>query len=205
MVALQNPKQFSGRLSFISLFISARGDEYTEKKGRDREEESETDISCYWEYVPLTRSYSSLSFFAFCNVYCRVECNFLTLKIWDWGTRRPFGDRRGAEVDALGGWMMRNRMRERARMRRKEKDRKGERERQKKNRGLKGRITSGILVFAFHLDGKPISRFSVFPATRTATRIRCPLYEKNERRIGPIPSLSLSLSTSLLRLRDIAY
>lgn len=102
MVALQNPKQFSGRLSFISLFISARGDEYTQREGRDREEESETDISCYWEYKSssLARSYSSLFFFAFCNVYCRVECNFLTLKIWDWGTRRPFGDRRGAEVDA---------------------------------------------------------------------------------------------------------
>jgi len=51
-----------------------------------------------------------------------------------------------------------------------------ERER-KKNRRLKGRITSGILVFAFHLDEKPISRFSVFPATRTGTRIRCPLCE----------------------------
>lgn len=65
MVALQNPKQFSGRLSFISLFISARGDEYTRKEGRDREEESETDMSRYWEYVLLARSYSFLSFLLF--------------------------------------------------------------------------------------------------------------------------------------------
>lgn len=37
------------------------------------------------------------------------------------------------------------------------------RERRKKNRRLKGRITSGILVFAFHLDQ---SRFPDFPSFR---------------------------------------
>lgn len=106
MVALQNPKQFSGRLSFISLFISARRDGSTQREGRGiwrKRCGNETDISsCYWGYklVPLARSHSSHLLFFFCNVYCRVECNFLTLKISDWGTRRPFGDRRGAEVDA---------------------------------------------------------------------------------------------------------
>ena len=45
---------------------------------------------------------------------------------------------------------------------RQEKERKkGRKEREKKNRRLKGRITSGILVFAFHLDQ---SRFPDFPS-----------------------------------------
>lgn len=121
-----------------------------------------------------------LIFFFFFPLYCRVECNFLTLKISGWGAptfRRQTGCRSRRERSE--GWMMR-----------KMKESESERgrvytrvrvgranESEKKNRGLKGRITSGILVFAFHLDEKPISRFSVFPATRTGTRIRCLLCE----------------------------
>lgn len=119
-------------------------------------------------------------FFSTTTVLSRVECNFLTLKISGWGAptfRRQTGCRSRRERSE--GWMMR-----------KMKESESERgrvyirirvgranESEKKNRGLKGRITSGILVFAFHLDEKPISRFSVFPAMRTDTRIRCLLCE----------------------------
>lgn len=188
MVALQNPKQFSGRLSFILLFISQWEVMDTETLGeRDARSRNETDVlRCYWDTILLTRFYSSHLLF-FLVTHCRVECNFLTLKISDWGAptfRRQTGCRSRRERSE--GWMMRKMKAsksERGRGRSKERERVtlvyvwGEWTRAKKNRGLKGRITSGILVFAFHLDEKPISRFPVFPATRTGTRIRCLLCE----------------------------
>lgn len=74
MVALQNPKQFSGRLSFISLFISARRDGYTQREGRDREKEmQERDRHIIMllgiQLVFLARSHSSHLFFFFFVAY----------------------------------------------------------------------------------------------------------------------------------------
>lgn len=169
-----------------------------EKQKRDRR------ITMLLEH-DLSRSLSFFpsSFFFFLVTYCRVECNFLTLKISGWGAptfRRQTGCRSRRERSE--GWMMRK-MKEWERKR--ERQRKRERESmhscvgranesEKKSRGLKGRITSGILVFAFHLDEKPISRFSVFPA-RTGTRIRCLLCEyrvRGAREVGPTSSSSPS-------------
>lgn len=50
-------------------------------------------------FLPLSFSSFSLFFF-FLVTYCRVECNFLTLKISGWGAPTFRRDRRGAEVDA---------------------------------------------------------------------------------------------------------
>lgn len=155
-------------------------------------------------------SFFSSSFF-FLVTYCRVECNFLTLKISDWGAptfRRQTGCRSRRERSE--GWMMRKMKAsesERGRGRSRERKRvihsrvRVGRTRAKKNRGLKGRITSGILVFAFHLDEKPISRFSVFPATRTGTRIRCLLCEyRDESERDRYYVLPLPLPTSWRRI-----
>lgn len=179
---------------------------------------NETDVlRCYWEAIFFTHSHSSHLLFFFLVTYCRVECNFLTLKISGWGAptfRRQTGCRSRRERSE--GWMMRKmkaseseRGRERSRERDREREsiharvcRASERER-KKNRGLKGRITSGILVFAFHLDEKPISRFSVFPATRTGTRIRCPLCEyRDESKRDRSYLLSPNFVTSHIKSRS---
>lgn len=91
------------------------------------------------------------------------------------GYHEAFGDRRGTEVDRIEGSMtQRIEKIERERESESEWERGGKgrevakcgankRERRKKNRRLKGRITSGILVFAFHLDQ---SRFPDFPSFR---------------------------------------
>lgn len=111
MVALQNPKQFSGRLSFISLFISVRGDGY--RNGRDRgkgcrRQKRDGRIMMLLGCNPSrSLSFFSSSFF-FLVTYCWVECNFLTLKISGWGAptfRRQTGCRSRRERSE--GWMMR--------------------------------------------------------------------------------------------------
>lgn len=92
------------------------------------------------------------------------------------GYHEAFGDRRGHRSRSYRGFDdaedRKDRKRERERARASERGaERGERsqsaertrERRKKNRRLKGRITSGILVFAFHLDQ---SRFPDFPSFR---------------------------------------
>lgn len=74
---------------------------------RDAGSKNEIDVlQCYWDAILLIRSHSS--HLLFLVTYCRVECNFLTLKISGWGAptfRRQTGCRSRREHSE--GWMMR--------------------------------------------------------------------------------------------------
>lgn len=78
------------------------------KGERDAGGRNEMDVLwCYWVAILLARSHSSHLLF-FLVTYCWVECNFLTLKISDWGAptfRRQTGCRSRRERSE--GWMMR--------------------------------------------------------------------------------------------------
>jgi len=70
---------------------------------------------------------------------------------------------------------------------------------ERKNRGLKGRITSGILVSAFHLDEKPISPILPSFARREPPLeldVHCASTDTRAREVD---------LTLLPRLRDVAY
>lgn len=201
-VALQNPKQFPERLSFISLFIFvafATAESCLEKKEnsykRDRRESW-----CFWGSwrYPSSSFTPCVTYFLFFTLrvtHCRVESKFLTLKISCKGTTKLLETDGGTEVDRIEGSMT-------------QRIEKIERERESKSeweRGGKGREVAkcgankreekkksqaerkdyiGDFGFRVSSGPKPISRFSVFPPARTATRIRCPLYERwNETRL----------------------
>lgn len=89
------------------------------------------------------------------------------------GYHEAFGDRRGHRSRSYRGFDDAEDRKDRKRERERECERGGKgrevakcganKREKKKNRRLKGRITSGILVFAFHLDQ---SRFPDFPSFR---------------------------------------
>lgn len=150
------------------------------KKIRTKETDENRDVSRDHDVTLARRSLSLLPpcvtyflFFTLRVTHCRVESKFLTLKILCKGTTKLLEIDGGTEVDRIEGSMTqriekieRERARESKRgVERGERSQSAERtrERRKKNRRLKGRITSGILVFAFHLDQ---SRFPDFPSFR---------------------------------------
>lgn len=97
------------------------------------------------------------------------------------GYHEAFGDRRGTEVDRIEGSMT-----QRIEKIERERESKGrevakcganKREEKKKSQAER-KDYIGDFGFRVSSGPKPISRFSVFPPARTATRIRCPLYER---------------------------
>lgn len=150
-VALQNPKQFPERLSFISLFIFvafATAESCLEKKEnsykRDRRESW-----CFWGSwrYPSSSFTPCVTYFLFFTLrvtHCRVESKFLTLKISCKGTTKLLETDGGTEVDRIEGSMTqriekieREREREQERVREGRKGERGRKVRSEQERGEK--------------------------------------------------------------------
>lgn len=148
-VALQNPKQFPERLSFISLFIFvafATAESCLEKKEnsykRDRRESW-----CFWGSwrYPSSSFTPCVTYFLFFTLrvtHCRVESKFLTLKISCKGTTKLLETDGGTEVDRIEGSMTQDR-----------KDRKREREQGERGRKVRSEQERGEKKIAGWKEG----------------------------------------------------
>lgn len=116
-VALQNPKQFPERLSFISLFIFvafATAESCLEKE-RKFVQKRQTRIVMFLGIMALPFLVVLSHFYPPCVTYflfftlrvthCRVESKFLTLKISCKGTTKLLETDGGTEVDHIEGSM----------------------------------------------------------------------------------------------------
>lgn len=178
----------------FSLHSRQRKVVWKRKKIRTKETDENRDVSGDHDVTLPRRSLSLLPpcvtyflFFTLRVTHCRVESKFLTLKISCKGTTKLLETDGGTEVDRIEGSMT-----QRIEKIERERESKGrevakcganKREEKKKSQAER-KDYIGDFGFRVSSGPKPISRFSVFPPARTATRIRCPLYERwNETRL----------------------